>query len=88
MGKQGDIPRFRNRQHRVDGLLTAPLHLVHPLPIWTTVGPDAPSGLPLPDLGSGHPLVIAIVPFGQRFADLHLFSQPTENTGATGPLQG
>jgi hypothetical protein len=41
MGKQGDIPRFRNHQHPVDGLFTAPLHLVHLLPIWTTMGPDA-----------------------------------------------
>ena len=53
MGKQGDIPRFRNRQHPVDGLFTAPLHLVHLLPIWTTMGPDAPSGLPMPDLSHG-----------------------------------
>ena len=88
MGKQDDIPRFRNHQHPVDGLFTAPLHLVHLLPIWTTMGPDAPSGLPLPDFSRGDSLVIAIVSFGQRLADLHLFTKPTENTGATGPLQG
>ena len=52
------------------------------------MGPDAPSGFLMLYFGSRDSLVIAIVPFGQRLADLHLFAQPTKNTGATGPLQG
>ena len=88
MGKQSNIPVFRDRQSCADRSCTAGLNLWGVLSVRTAMAPDRPIRDAFTDRGGGDPFVVAIVPLDDVVADLHLIAEPGQLAGALCPLEG
>ena len=88
MGKQSNIPVFRDSQSCADRSCAAGLNLWRVLSVRTAMAPDRPIRDAFTDRGGGDPFVVAVVPLDDVVADLHLIAEPCQLAGASCPLQG
>ena len=88
MGKQSNIPVFRDSQSCADRSCAAGLNLWRVLSVRTAMAPDRPFRDAFTDRGGGDAFVVAVVPLDDVVADLHLIAEPCQLAGASCPLQG